>query len=65
MAKPRPYKKYDVIVDGKIVKSGITTDLERRGQEHKQKWSKGRIRQVGGSVTEKSAREWEKGKKKA
>ena len=65
MGKQRPYKKYDVIVDGKIVKSGITTDLERRKQEHKANWPKAQIRQVGGSVTEKSAREWEKGKKKA
>ena len=65
MGKPRPYKKYDVIVDGKIVHSGITTDLERREQEHKQKWPKGHIKQVGGSVTEESARDWEKTKKKA
>jgi predicted GIY-YIG superfamily endonuclease len=35
MAGKRTYKKYDVIVDGKIVKSGITTDLERREREHK------------------------------
>ena len=65
MGKPRPYRKYDVVVDGKIVKSGITTDLERRGQEHKQKWPMGRIKQVGGAVTEESAREWEKTKRKA
>jgi len=65
MGKRRPYKKYDVIVDGRIVHSGITTDLERRKQEHKGKWPKAKTRQVGGSVTEKSAREWEKTKKKA
>lgn len=65
MGKARPYRKYDVLVDGKIVKSGITTDLERREQEHKQKWPTGRVRPVGGPVTEESAREWEKTKKKA
>jgi len=61
----RPYKKYDVIVGSRIVHSGITTDLERRKQEHKGKWPKATIRQVGSSVTEKSARKWEKTKKKA
>ena len=65
MGKPRPYRKYDVVVDGKIVKSGITTDLDRRKQEHKAKWSNAKVRQVGGPVTEESAREWEKTKKKA
>jgi len=65
MEKPRPYKKYDVIVNGKIKHSGITTDLKRRTEEHKAKWPGARVKQVGGSVTEKSAREWEKTKKKA
>jgi len=65
MGRQRPYKKYDVIVDGRIVHSGITTDLKRREQEQKAKWPKAKIRQVGGSVTEESAREWEKTKKKA
>ena len=65
MGKKRPYKKYDVVVDGKIKHSGITTDIKRRAEEHKAKWSKAKIKQVGGSVTEESAREWEKTKKKA
>ena len=65
MGKSRPYKKYDVVVKGKIVHSGITKDLERRKQEHIQKWPNAKIRKVGGSVTEKSALEWEKTKKKA
>ena len=58
-------KKYDVIVNGKIKHSGISKDLERRKQEHRTKWPNATIRQVGGSVTEESAREWEKTKKKA
>ena len=65
MGAKRPYKKYDVVVDGKIVHSGITKDLDRRKQEHKGKWVKATVKQVGGSVTEKSAREWEKTKQKA
>jgi hypothetical protein len=65
MSKQRPYKKYDVIVGGKIVHSGITTDLTRRADQHKAKWPKARVKQVGGAVTEESAREWEKTKKKA
>lgn len=65
MSKPRPYKKYDVIVNGKIIHSGITKDLKRRAEEHKNKWHRAQIRQVGGSVTEESAKEWEKTKKKA
>lgn len=65
MGTKRPYKKYDVVVDGGIVHSGITKDLDRRKQEHKGKWSKATVKQVGGSVTEKSARKWEKTKRKA
>jgi len=65
MGKNRPYKKYDVTVNGKIVHSGISTDLKRRAEEHKAKWSRAKIKQVGGSVTEESARKWEKTKKKA
>jgi predicted GIY-YIG superfamily endonuclease len=65
MSKARQFKKYDVIVKGKIVHSGITTDLKRRKEEHRQKWPNATIRQVGVSVTEESARKWEKTKKKA
>jgi hypothetical protein len=65
MGKARPYKKYDVVIGGKIIHSGITKDLERRKQEHKMEWPNAIIKQVGGPVTEESAREWEKIKKKA
>ena len=61
MAEPRPYRKYVFKVGNKIVHGGITTDLERREQEHKQRWPEGHIRQEGGPVTEESARQWEKG----
>jgi len=52
--------KYNFKVSNKIVHPGITEDLERREQEHKQKWPKGHIVQVGRRTTEKAAREWEK-----
>jgi len=62
MAKRDTYKYY-FKMGNKIVHGGITNDLERREQEHKQKWSsKGHITQVGRCTTEEAAREW--GKKK-
>lgn len=60
MPKPRNTYKYQLKVGNKIVHEGITDDLERREQEHKQKWSKGHIKQVGRRTTEEAAREWEK-----
>jgi len=62
MAKPRNTYKYQFKVGNKIVHGGITTDLERREQEHKQKWPKGHIAQVGRKTTEDAAREWENDK---
>jgi len=60
MPKPRNTYKYQLKVGNKIVHEGITDDLERREQEHKQKWSKGHIKQLGRCTTEDAAREWEK-----
>ncbi len=56
--------KYDYKVGNTIKHSGITQDLARREKEHQQRWPGGRIVQVGGAVTEESAREWERGKQK-
>ncbi|RJR34260.1 MAG: GIY-YIG nuclease family protein [Deltaproteobacteria bacterium] len=64
MAK-RDTRKYDFKVGNKIVHSGITNDLERREDEHKQRWPKGHIVQVERATTEEAAREWEKTKQKA
>ncbi len=52
--------KYQFKVGNKIVHSGITNNLERREQEHKQNWPKGQIEQVGRRTTEDAARKWEK-----
>ncbi|MBN1867528.1 hypothetical protein JW916_09575, partial [Candidatus Sumerlaeota bacterium] len=41
----------------------ITDDLDRREQEHQQKWPKGHIMQVGRRTTEEAARKWEEEKR--
>lgn len=60
--KPRKTYKYVFKVGNKIMHGGRTDDLNRREQEHQQKWSKGHIKQVGRRTTEEAAREWEKKK---
>jgi len=60
MGKPRDTCKYLYKIGNKIVHGGITNDLDRREQEHQQKWSKGHIKQVGRRTTEEAARKWEK-----
>jgi len=60
MGQKRPYQRYKVHVDGEVTHGGITTDFERRKQEHKQEYPHSIIKKVGGKVTEKTAREWEK-----
>ena len=62
MAKPRDAYKYYFKVGNKIVHGGITDDLERREEEHLQKWPKGDIVQVGRRTTEEAAIEWEEKK---
>ncbi len=59
MGKPRNTYKYNYKVGNEIVHRGITDDLERRQQEHQQKWPKGHIKQVGHCTTEEAARKWE------
>ena len=63
MGKRRDTYKYDFKKGNKIVHSGITDDLDRREEEHQQKWPKGHIKQVGKRTTEEAAREWEKEKR--
>lgn len=63
--KPRNTYKYDFKISNKIVHSGITKDMERRELDHKQKWPKGHIVQVGRRTTEEAAEEWEKTKQKS
>ena len=62
---PRDTYKYHFKVGNKVVHSGITDNLERREQEHQQKWPRGHIIEVGRRTTEEAAREWEKKQEKA
>ncbi len=62
MAKRRDTFKYQYKIGNRIVHGGITNDLERREQEHQQKWPKGHITQVGRKTTEEAARNWEEKK---
>jgi len=62
MSGKRDTYKYYFKVGNKIVHGGITDDLERREEEHQQKWSKGHIKQVGLRTTEEAARAWEEEK---
>ena len=62
MRKSKNTYKYYFKVGNKIVHGGKTDNLERREQEHQQKWPKGHIFQVGHRTTEEAARKWEKEK---
>jgi predicted GIY-YIG superfamily endonuclease len=59
MSKQRDTYKYVFKVGNKIVYGGITNDVERREQEHKNKWPTGHIVKVGRRTTEDAARKWE------
>lgn len=65
MISKRDTYKYHFKIGNKIVHSGITNDLERRGVEHKQKWPGGHIFQVGNKTTEEGATNWEEKQEKA
>lgn len=65
MGKRRDTYKYHFKRGNKILHSGITDDLERREQEHQQKWPGGHIKQVGRRTIEDAAREWEEDQKKS
>lgn len=55
----RDMYKYYFKVGNKIVHAGITVDLNRREDEHLQKWTSGHICQVGRCTTGEAARTWE------
>ncbi len=58
MGKKRDTYKYHLKIGHRIKHRGITDDLERREREHRRKWPKGHIMQVGRRLTEEAAREW-------
>ena len=57
--------KYDFLRGGRIIHSGITTDLDRRESEHQREFRGGHIRQVGRRTTREAAMNWEGRKRKA
>ena len=60
MASQSNIYAYHFWLEGKIVHTGITDDLERREQEHKQKYGKsGSIQQVNVFTTREAALGWE------
>ena len=61
MTKRDTYK-YQVRVGRKIVHGGITDDLNRRQEEHQQKWPNVKLTQVGRRTTEPAARKLERDK---
>ncbi len=60
MGSKRPYQRYRVHVNGEVAHGGITTNFEERKKQHKLDYPDSIIRKVGGKVTEKTARDWEK-----
>lgn len=52
--------KYHFKVGNKILHTGITNDLQRREQEHKQDFGiNGHIKKVGNATTRDAALQWE------
>lgn len=60
MAEVRDTYKYHQKIGNKIVHRGITDDLDRREQEHRQKWPGSHIAQVGRRTTRDAALGWER-----
>ena len=56
----RTIYRYRFKVDGRVVHCGFTTDLVRREREHRRRWPKGHIEQVGRATTRKQAWHWER-----
>ena len=58
--------KYHLKQGDKIIRSGITNDLQRREKELQREYGKDvHIHQVGRQTTREDAREWEKKKKRS
>ena len=53
--------KYHLKRGNKVIRSGITNDLNRREKEHQRNYGKDvHVQQVGHRTTREGAREWEK-----
>jgi len=56
----RIWNKYLFKVANKVERGGITTNLEQRESQHRQKWPKGHIAKVGRRTTKSAALRWER-----
>ena len=56
--------KYHLKRGNKIIRSGITNDLDRREDEHQQEHGEDvHVKKVGRATTREGAKDWEKGQK--
>lgn len=63
--RERNTNKYHLKIKNKIIRSGITNDLDRREREHQREYEdKVHIVKVGNTTTRKAARKWEKEQEK-
>ncbi|MDD9859476.1 MAG: hypothetical protein OXU40_03405 [Nitrospira sp.] len=62
MPTDRDTFQYHFKLGNKIVRAGITYDLDRREAEHRSEpgWHKGHIKQVGFRTTSENAMRWER-----
>lgn len=60
MSNPRDTYKYHLKIGNKVVHRGVTNDLDRREQEHLQKWPAGHIAQIGNRTTREAGLTWER-----
>ena len=58
MRNEKDIYRYQLVKNGKVVYSGITYDLSRRGAEHRRYFPNATIKQVGKKVTWKEGLKW-------
>ena len=58
--KPRDTFKYHFRKGNKTAHRGITDNLERREQEHQQRYGGGHIVKIGRRTTREAAEKWER-----
>ena len=60
MSQPKNTYKYQLKMGWRVVLRGITTNIERRGQEHQAQFPGATIQQVGRRTTRAAALRWER-----
>lgn len=62
--EPRDTNKYHLKDGNRIIRSGVTNDLERRERELQAQYPGSHIKKVGNRTTREAALAWEKDQKK-